>query len=359
MDPLMKARLAAIGTRLRDVAEGVYLLAMAAVVMTIPLAAATWGWLKVAAGKAGEVLKSTDRHERRRLLFGVAGVAALVIGWAWHEVPGNWLAYQRGERPLYAAQTWHYQLDKVDVEQIAKVKADVIVTDFARNGGRIPLTPDEVARLKTGPDGKRRLVISYMSIGEAETWRSYWKSCCASGAPSWLTGRTQGWAGNYVVKFWEPGWKAIVAQRVRSILAQGYDGFYLDRVDTYENVKAPGGSRAAMIQFVREVASQARSIKGDAAILVQNAEELLDSDSYASAIDGIAKEDLFHGASHNGQRNPSAMVAGSLGLLKRAKARGKAIFVVEYLSGSTASSVAAEIRRQGFVPNFAGRSLSN
>jgi hypothetical protein len=45
--------------------------------------------------------------------------------------------------------------------------------------------------------------------------------------------------------------------------------------------------------------------------------------------------------------------------VEAAKAKGKSIFVVEYLSGGSASSVASEIRRQGFVPNFAGRDLSN
>ncbi|MBS0244024.1 MAG: endo alpha-1,4 polygalactosaminidase, partial [Proteobacteria bacterium] len=121
----------------------------------------------------------------------------------------------------------------------------------------------------------------------------------------------------------------------------------------------PGSSRAAMIAFVKEIAAKARAIKPDAAIVVQNAEELLSSDSYVAAIDGIAKEDLFYGADHGGSRNPSGMVSESVGLLKRAKAKGKKVFVVEYLSGGSASRVASEIRAQGFVPNFAGRNLSN
>lgn len=248
------------------------------------------------------------------------------------------------------ARSWSYQLQG-NVGRIARSSADVVVVDPDHAGS--------AGRFRSRPGGGRRAVLAYLSIGEAERGRPYWSRCCGGGHPSWLTGRTQGWAGNYVVKFWEPGWKAIVASRVRRFLGQGYDGLYLDRVDTYENVRAPGGSRSAMIGFVRQVASQARAIKGDAAIVVQNAEELLTSDSYLSAIDGIAKEDLVHGASHSGNRNPGGMVSESVRLLKRAKARGKAIFVVEYLSGGTASRVADEIRRMGFVPNFAGRSLSN
>ena len=249
-----------------------------------------------------------------------------------------------------SAKSWSYQLQG-NVGRIASSGADMVVVDPDHAGG--------AARFQSKPGGGRRAVLAYLSIGEAERGRPYWKSCCASGSPSWLTGKTQGWAGNYVVRFWEPGWKAIVAARVKSFLAQGYDGFYLDRVDSYENIQAPGGSRAAMIAFVQQVAAQARGIKSDAAIVVQNAEELLTSDSYIAAIDGIAKEDLFHGANHSGNRNPGGMVSASVGLLKRAKAKGKSIFVVEYMNGGTASRVAEEIRAQGFVPSFAGRSLAN
>jgi cysteinyl-tRNA synthetase len=250
-----------------------------------------------------------------------------------------------------SAQSWSYQLTG-NLGNLASSNADVVVVD-ADSGG-------SASRFQRKPGGGRRAAIAYLSIGEAENWRDYWKSCCASGSPSWLTTRTQGWAGNYVVKFWEPGWKAIISQRVREIFAKGYDGIYIDRIDTYERISPPGGSsRAAMIQLVREIASQAHSLKGDAAIMVQNGEELLDSDSFVSAIDAIAKEDLFHGVNHDGRRNPASMVSGSLQLLNKAKSRGKKIFVVEYLSGSSAASVAAEIRAKGFVPNFAGRSLSN
>lgn len=249
-----------------------------------------------------------------------------------------------------SATTWAYQLQG-NVGHIAASSADVVVVDPDHAGG--------AARFRTRPDGARRAALAYLSIGEAERGRAYWKRCCASGSPSWLTSRTQGWAGNYAVKFWEPGWKAVVAARVKSILAQGYDGLYLDRIDTYESVEAPGGSRAAMIAFVRQIAAQARAIKPDVAIVAQNAEELLTSDSYVAAIDGVAKEDLFHGVNHDGARNPRGMVASSVSLLKRAKSKGKSIFVVEYLSGAVARRVASEIRAQGFVPGFAGRSLSN
>lgn len=248
------------------------------------------------------------------------------------------------------AQSWRYQLQG-DVGAIAASSVDVVAVDLDHMKG-------SVSRLKSKPGGGRRAVLAYIAIGEAEGWRPYWSSCCASSKPSWLTTRTQGWRGNYIVHYWEPAWKAIVKARVRQAMSSGFDGLYLDRVDTWERVQAPGGSRAAMISLVREVAAEARSVKGDAAIIVQNGEELLTDDGYVSAIDGVAKEDLFHGINHDGKRNSSSDISWSSNLLKRAKSRGKVIFVVEYLSGSSAQSVASEIRKQGFVPNFAPRELA-
>jgi cysteinyl-tRNA synthetase, unknown class len=248
---------------------------------------------------------------------------------------------------LQSAKSWTYQLQGSD--RAAASNADVVIVDQSASGN--------LARLKQKPGGGRRAAIGYLSIGEAEPWRPYWKSCCSGGnKPSWLTSKTQGWKSNYVVKYWEPGWKAIVRERVSQMMRAGFDGIYIDRVDTWESVKAPGSSRAEMIQLVRDVASMARSIKGDAAILVQNGEELLSDSGYVSAIDGIAKESLYYGTTSGiGKRNSVGDINASLGPLKRAKARGKAVLVVEYIGDN--SSVASEIRSHGFVPNFAKRGL--
>lgn len=252
---------------------------------------------------------------------------------------------------LTNAQSWAYQLQG-DAGSIARSGADVAVVDADHMRG-------SVAKLKTKPGGGRRIVIAYLAIGEAETYRSYYKSCCANGKPDWVTSKTQGWAGNYVVHYWRPEWKAIVRNRVKEIMAAGFDGIYIDRVDTYENIKAPGSSRGAMIQLVKEVSGWARSANGNAAIMVQNGEELLDDRSYLSAIDAVAKEDLFHGIDHKGTRNTTANVNWSAGKLKLAQSAGKKIFVIEYLKGDTAQAVRAEARKYGFVPFFGPRDLKS
>ena len=278
-----------------------------------------------------------------RTILALASVALLILAAPAHA----------SRSQLKAAKSWTYQLQG-NVGAIAGSGADVAVIDWDHVGSR-----SAVERLKQKPGGGRRVVIGYLSIGEAERGRSYWKSCCTNGSPDWLTSKTQGWAGNYAVRYWDSAWKAIVMQRLSELIAAGFDGVYLDRADTWETMRGQNANaRSAMIQLIKEVASAARAKKSDFAIMVQNAEELLTDSSYVSAIDAIAKEDLFHGINHDGRRNSSGNISSSLRDLKRAQSQGKAIFVIEYLKGSSAETVRSEIRAQGFIPFFGPRDLA-
>jgi cysteinyl-tRNA synthetase len=96
------------------------------------------------------------------------------------------------------------------------------------------LTTAQINALKTKPDGKRRLVLAYMSIGEAEDYRWYWQSSWKPGNPDWLGEENPDWKGNYAVAFWKDGWQAIIFQYTGIITAIGFDGLYLDKVDEYE-----------------------------------------------------------------------------------------------------------------------------
>lgn len=242
-------------------------------------------------------------------------------------------------------QSWSIQLQG-DAHVLKKRNADVAVVD-----------PDEVRNpvaLKKKANGGKRAVLAYISVGESEDYRADVKG---KGKKSWATNKSTGWAGNKVVKYWDPEWKRIVKARVRKAMAAGYDGVYLDRIDAYEQVKAPSGSRKEMIKLVKEVAAEARGQKGNAAVAVQNAEELLEDNGYVDTIDAVGKEDLYHGVHHDGRRNSAEGVRHSTKLLKKAKAKGKGVYVVEYVGGKAAKSVKDEAKRDGFVASTGERML--
>ena len=97
-----------------------------------------------------------------------------------------------------------------------------------------PLLASDVELLKFKANGGTRLVLCYLSIGEAEDYRGYWDPSWTANSPEWLLDENPDWPGNYPVQFWQPEWQAIVFQMIDAVLGAGFDGVYLDRVDVYE-----------------------------------------------------------------------------------------------------------------------------
>ena len=113
---------------------------------------------------------------------------------------------------------------------------DVLILDAFYDGDI--LTADDVAALKTKVNGDDRLVISYLSIGEAEDYRYYWHNSWKSNPPSWLVEENPEWHGNYKVRYWDSAWQEIVYGTDNSyldkIMDAGFDGVYLDIIDAFE-----------------------------------------------------------------------------------------------------------------------------
>jgi uncharacterized protein (TIGR01370 family) len=93
-------------------------------------------------------------------------------------------------------------------------------------------------------------------------------------------------------------------------------------------------------------------------VILQNAEELLTDRPTLEIVDAVAKEDLFFGADQTEAPNDPKSIATSLGHLKRAKAAGKPVLVVDYLKDKAKIADARQkIEAAGFLPYFAPRDL--
>ena len=170
---------------------------------------------------------------------------------------------------LGTVKSWGYQLQNVDPDVLATAPYDLLVTDYSRDGSdALALTPQDVARLKVKPDGSRRIMLAYLSIGEAETYRYYWKWYWnwffGMLAPSWRGAQNAEWRGNYGVRYWQDDWEKIIFSGEDSYLGRiikaGFDGVYLDKVDEYEAAaKQNPKARADMIAFVTALAARARA----------------------------------------------------------------------------------------------------
>ncbi len=137
---------------------------------------------------------------------------------------------------LYLINGENYATKQELINAVSATNYDVIILDLCFNEEMF--TDIELQQLKVKGSGGNRLVICYMSIGEAEDYRFYWQNDWNTNKPEWLDAENPDWAGNYKVRYWYPEWQAIILGGSNSyldiILDAGFDGVYLDIVDAFE-----------------------------------------------------------------------------------------------------------------------------
>jgi cysteinyl-tRNA synthetase len=137
---------------------------------------------------------------------------------------------------LYLLDPSSFQSREAYLDALRSTAYDILLIDAFCEG--ISLTAGEVSSLRTKANGGSRLVVAYMSIGEAEDYRFYWQPDWSDEPPAWLAEENPDWPGNYKVRYWDPEWQSIIYGTGDSylgrILSAGFDGVYLDIIDAFE-----------------------------------------------------------------------------------------------------------------------------
>lgn len=252
------------------------------------------------------------------------------------------------------------------IQKLRDCQRDWIILDATYDGSS-RWTKGDLAAIRGGKTGRK--IVCYLSIGEAETYRSYWRKNWDANkdgkpdrsAPKWLNIENPDWEGNYKVRYWMPGWQAIILPEVDLVMSQGFDGLYLDIVDAfefYEQTKddyldnrpnpATGNTyRQDMAKWVQTVAQRANKTKRDAMIIPQNAAQLLAIPSYRKTIAAIGVEDLF---TNGKKKQPNDESSYTLNFLFHLKRVGKPVLIVDYSKKRTLTSIArSSARKYGFL----------
>lgn len=230
------------------------------------------------------------------------------------------------------AKTGMYVLQGVDPAAVAVAPFDIKVIEIYNDNGQL-FNASQVQQM--GGGAGNGLLLGYFSIGEAETYRDYFKTI-----PSAAIGpEDPNWPGDYQVAYWTSEWRAIATAYLDNMISLGYDGIYFDVVDEYQQAwaqrNAPGGdAEGAMVNLIKYLADHAHAQNPNFKIWVNGAEELLDNATYLQTIDGLYKEELFY--QDNGKVQPTSETNWSLDLLHKATAVGKDVVAIEYVSGATA-----------------------
>lgn len=138
---------------------------------------------------------------------------------------------------LYLINPSNFNTKNEFINAVVSTNYDLLIMDLYFTDGTA-FTQNEINQLKNKANGGKRLVISYMSIGEAENYRYYWQNNWNNNPPEWLDAENPNWAGNYKVKYWNQDWQNIIFGNENSYLKKivdaNFDGVYLDIIDAFE-----------------------------------------------------------------------------------------------------------------------------
>lgn len=150
------------------------------------------------------------------------------------------------------------------------------------------LEPDNIS--PSSLNNKRTLFFGYVSVGEVNTDRDYWPEVMDK---KFIVEINPDWKGAWRVDIRSPEWQQLLLEKViPEILQKGYQGIFLDTVDTAayleeKNREKFAGSKKAMVSFIRSIQKKFPDIL----ILPNNALELLSD--YGDIIYGVVVEDLY------------------------------------------------------------------
>lgn len=290
--------------------------------------------------------------------------------------------------------SWGYRLQgtggrSLDAASLTAATADLIVMEFSADGSdETMFTPSQIAAIQNGLDGPC-VAVSYISIGEASDFRSFWQAgwtsnglasgTLAATAPQWLGPTNPDWPESRKVRYWESGWQDIVFNDghtgwLDKIVAQGFDAAYLDIVDAYYFWAAEAtpaerdagdpatehDAAALMIDFIVAMTAHARETNPDFFVILQNGEFLIDAlagtdaareAALLDAVGAIAVEDVYF-SGPNDQNNTFGPDDARIDVLTRDfLGNGKPVFSVDYVN--TPAKIAQFMEAtatDGFVP---------
>jgi cysteinyl-tRNA synthetase len=155
----------------------------------------------------------------------------------WNQNTSSIFSLAQASNFLYLIDDGQFSSQAQFLNELSSTEYDLLILDLYCCGER--LAADQLAQLGQKPSGGERLVLCYVSIGEAEDYRWYWNPLWYSDPPAWLGPENPDWAGNFLVEYWEEGWRSIIfgsdSSYIDMAIEAGFDGVYLDKIDSFED----------------------------------------------------------------------------------------------------------------------------
>lgn len=258
-------------------------------------------------------------------------------------------------QPSPQSDGWLMQLQAISLERLKDSEAETLVIDPTRGGDGDAAgfwKKSEIDQLKRGD----RLVLAYLSVGEAESYRDYWKPSWNTRPPKFLAAANPDYPDNYLVRYWDPEWQALLDSRLAQIAEAGFDGVYLDKVDAFEDwegrenhfdIEKLKKQMAELVAGVRKSGDKLWEKRDEQfSLFLQNGWELWDRPELGPIVDGVGVEEFSLGwEGEDGQKTPEGVRRRIREQLEANKKNGWKVLILDY-PGADSSSQEKKLARQ-------------
>jgi len=276
---------------------------------------------------------------------------------------GNAPANQPAKPDWTSIHSFGIQLQNCDPAVLARSPFQMIVMETTRDGtDETSYTAAEVQSIRAGYKKGTRIVLGYLSVGEAENYRSYWQKDWGNHPPEWIGPENPEWKGDFKVRFWEAPWRELLEKSVDRMIDAGYDGAFLDVVDAGEfwadsdrgSAQRPDAERE-MVDLVKSLAAYAHKRNPNFGIFPNGGENLGRFDNYLAIIDGEFREDIWYNGNHH---NSGSEIKETLAALDRFQKAHKPVFAIDYVTKPPLiDDFYAKAKSTGMVPYSSVRDL--
>ena len=197
----------------------------------------------------------------------------MLVGWCGCTTPGN---RRSSRKQLQGVEHWlcYYGSDR-----------NVLSTPGLQ---MLILDPDAIGPVDAA-DKQGRLLIGYLSLGEAEEFRDYWEEIAEE---DWVLFENPNWEADHLIDPRSSAWRKLVVKSIAQHISDfGYDGFMLDTLDTAEMLleldpTGFAGVREGMADIIRAL----RRKFPDKIIIANRGLQIIPL--AADALDGVLVEDV-------------------------------------------------------------------
>ncbi|MFK7853982.1 MAG: bifunctional glycoside hydrolase 114/ polysaccharide deacetylase family protein, partial [Granulosicoccus sp.] len=201
--------------------------------------------------------------------------------------------------------------------------------------------------------------FAYLSIGEVGPDRAYANEV----EEEWVLGVNPAW-NSQIFDLANTGLQDFVIERVAVLVQRGYQGIFLDTMDSFNLVAETDAEKsvqqAALVKLVRRIGTQFPELR----IITNRGFEVIDQ--LADQVEAVAAESLYASWDNTNQRygsvpaNDRLWLVGKLDHVKHTL--GLDVIAIDYVAPherTKARAVARDIARHGYIPWVARPELDN